>query len=218
MDGFLETFKYFNFLLIGIRWTIQISAMAVIGGSVIGIFAALARLSGMRLLESASSFYIDLFRVTPFTVQLIWIYYALPLLTNFSFSNVNSGAIALSLYAGSFIAEIIRAGILSIPKGQTEAAQAIGMKSYQVMRRIIMPQAVVRMLPPLTSVFISLVKDSSICSLVGVPELMRQTHALGGYIMRRMEVLTIVGFLYFALTYPLGLLQNKLYERFSTDL
>src|SRR5581483_1075158 len=155
---FVETLKYFPFLLDGLIWTIQISIIAIIGGSVLGVLAALARISGIRPLGWIASIYVDFFRTTPLLVQLVWIYFALPILIGESLDGVQAGALGMSLYAGSFLAEIIRAGILSVERGQSEAALALGMTSAQVMRRIILPQAVVRMLPPIASTFISLIK------------------------------------------------------------
>ena len=217
MLGYFEILAYLKFLLLGIRWTVGIRLVAIFGGSVIGVIAALARLSGIKLLEKVASLYVDFYRCTPLIVQLIWIYYALPMLIKYSLDNVTAVSIGLSLYSGSFISEAIRAGILSISKGQTEAAMALGMKQSQVLTRIVLPQAVVRMLPPLGSIFITLVKDSAVASIVGVPELMHQTHYLGSFTLRRMETLTVAAFLYFILTYPLSLGVNHIHHKFSVN-
>ena len=179
------------------------------------MLAALARISGIRLLDWIATIYVDFFRTTPLLVQLVWIYFALPILIGQSLSGVQAGALGLSLYAGSYLAEIIRAGILSVERGQSEAALALGMTYAQVMRRIVLPQAVVRMLPPIASTFISLIKDSSLASIVSVPELMRQTQALASFTQRNMESLTVAAFLYFGLTYPLSLVVNYLHRRFA---
>ena len=179
------------------------------------MLAALARISGVRPLGWIASIYVDFFRTTPLLVQLVWIYFALPILIGESLDGVQAGALGMSLYAGSFLAEIIRAGILSVERGQSEAALALGMTSAQVMRRIILPQAVVRMLPPIASTFISLIKDSSLASIVSVPELMRQSQALASFTQRNMEALTVAAILYFGLTYPLSLLVNALHRRFG---
>ena len=195
----------------------MISFFGILGGSVIGLLAALAKLSSVKLINNLASLYIDFFRTTPLIVQLVWIYYALPLLIGISFDGITAGAMGMSLYAGSFIAEIIRAGILSISKGQTEAALALGMTYKQVMIKIILPQALVRMLPPLGSVFITMIKDSSLASVIGVPELIRQTNALGSFTLRRIEVLTVAALIYFIIAYPLSLGVNQLYKKFAVD-
>lgn len=217
MSHYLEVLQYSNFLLVGIRWTITISLIGIFGGSIVGFIAALAKLSSVKILNKISSLYIDFFRTTPLLVQLVWIYYALPLLIGYSFDGITAGAIGMSLYAGSFIAEIIRAGILSISKSQTEAALALGMTNKQAMVRIVLPQAIVRMLPPLGSTYLTMVKDSSMASVIGVPELVRQANALGSFTLRRMEVLTVAALIYFIIVYPLSLVVNQLYKKFAID-
>ena len=122
-----------------------------------------------------------------------------------------------SLYAGSFFSEIFRAGILSVERGQTEAALALGMNRSQAMRRMILPQALTRMLPPIGSSLITLVKDSALLSIISVPELMRQSETLASLTFRRMEVLTVVSVIYFALTWPLSRGVDYLHRRFSPE-
>jgi His/Glu/Gln/Arg/opine family amino acid ABC transporter permease subunit len=186
-------------------------------GIVIGLVVALIRLSKLRGVYHLATLYIDFFRSTPVLVQLIWIYYCLPIITGRSFSAFASGAIALSLYAGSFLAEIFRAGILSISKGQTEAALALGMTTSQTLRRIIVPQAVTRMLPPVGSMFISLFKESSLASSIAVAELMWQAQALIAFLFRPMEIFTLTALLYFILTFPQSLWVNYLHRRFLAE-
>lgn len=182
-----------------------------------GVLAALCRLTHIRPLQWVATTYVDFFRTTPLLVQLVWIYFALPMLIGTSLPGVSAGAIGLSLFIGSYLAETIRAGILSIDRGQSEAAMALGMSYSQVMRRVVLPQAVVRMLPAIASTFMTLVKDSSLCSVVSVPELMRQGDALASYTLFRMETMTVVAFMYFFLTYPLSVLVNFLHRRFSIE-
>jgi His/Glu/Gln/Arg/opine family amino acid ABC transporter permease subunit len=217
LDAFRQVLSDYPFLLQGLRWTIQISLVAMVGGSVLGLFIALGRLSRWRLIRYPASLYVDFFRTTPLLIQLVWIYYALPILIGHSLSSTQAGELGMSLYSASFLAEIFRAGILSIPRGQTEAALALGMKSRQAMRRIILPQAVARMLPPIASSFISLIKDSSIASIVSVPELLRQGETLGTMTFRPMEALTVVAMMYLCMTYPLSVLVNVLHRR-STSM
>jgi polar amino acid transport system permease protein len=189
----------------------------MLGGMAIGLLVALVRIARVPLIDHAASLYVDFFRATPVLAQLIWIYYALPILTGKSLTAFVTGAIGLSLYAGSFLAEIFRAGILSVERGQSEAALALGMSRSQTMRRVILPQATVRMLPPIGSSFITLVKDSALLSIISVPELMRQSETLASLTFRRMEVLTVAALLYFALTYPLSQGVNWLHRRFAPE-
>lgn len=189
----------------------------MVAGSVIGLLIALLRLSGLPGLSWVAILYVDFFRATPLLIQLVWIYYALPIISGRSFTAVQAGAIGLSLYAGSFLAEIFRAGILSVERGQTEAALALGMNRVQTMVRVILPQGLVRMLPPIASTFITLVKDSALLSIISVPDLMRQAETLSSITFRRMEVLTVAGVLYFALTYPVSLGVNFLHRRLAVE-
>jgi polar amino acid transport system permease protein len=197
--------------------TIQVSLIAMVGGMAIGLLVALVRIARVPVVSGVASLYVDFFRATPVLVQLVWFYYALPILTGVSLTAFAAGSIGLSLYAGSFLSEIFRAGILSVERGQTEAALALGMSRTQAMRRVILPQATTRMLPPIGSSLITLVKDSALLSIISVPELMRQSEALASLTFRRMEVLSIAAMIYFALTYPLSRGVDYLHRRFATD-
>jgi len=189
----------------------------MIGGSLCGLITALARLSHIRAVSWLASISVDFFRTTPLLIQLVWFYFALPMLVGYSLSGIQAASIGLSLYAGSFIAEVIRAGILSIDRGQSEAALALGMSRAQALQRIVLPQAIIRMLPPITSIFISIIKDSSLVSIISVPELMRQTDALASFTLRRMEGLTVAAGIYLLLTFPLSLLVDAMERRLSHD-
>ena len=201
----------------GIALTIQVSIVAMLGGTAIGLVVALVRIARIPVVNIAASLYVDFFRATPVLAQLIWIYYALPILTGKSLTAFVAGSIGLSLYAGSFLSEIFRAGILSVERGQTEAALALGMNRSQTMRRIILPQALTRMLPPIGNSLITLVKDSALLSIISVPELMRQSETLASLTFRRMEVLTVASIIYFALTWPLSRGVDYLHRRFAPE-
>jgi polar amino acid transport system permease protein len=197
--------------------TIQVSLVAMVGGMAIGLVVALLRIARVPVLNGLASLYVDFFRSTPVLAQLIWIYYALPILTGQSLTAFVAGSLGLSLYAGSFFSEIFRAGILSVERGQAEAALALGMTQAQAMRRVILPQAVVRMLPPIGSSLITLVKDSSLLSIISVPELMRQSETLASLTFRRMEVLTVAAVIYFGLTFPLSRAVDSLHRRYAPE-
>src|SRR5207247_3510391 len=137
----------------------------------------------------------------------------LPILTGFSLSLFQTGVLGLSLYGGSYLAEVFRGGILSIGKGQHEAGFALGLTSLQVWKRIILPQALVRMLPPAGSVFIFLLKDSSLLAAIGIPELMFQMMGMNTNTFRSLEIYTTASALYFLMTYPLAVFVNHLYRR-----
>ncbi|MFN8590625.1 MAG: amino acid ABC transporter permease [Thermomicrobiales bacterium] len=201
----------------GVELTVLVSLVAMAGGMAIGLVVALIRIANLPVINAVAVLYVDFFRSTPVLAQLVWIYYALPILTGISISAFAAGSLGLSLYAGSFFSEIFRAGILSVERGQTEAALALGMNRLQAMRRVILPQAMVRMLPPIGSSLITLVKDSALVSIISVPELMRQSEALASITFRRMEVLTITALIYFALTYPLSRGVDYLHRRLAAE-
>jgi polar amino acid transport system permease protein len=217
MSSFAQVFQYWPFLLSGVALTIQVSLVAMLGGAAIGLVVALVRIARVPLIDPLAALYVDFFRSTPVLAQLIWIYYALPILTGQSLTAFVAGSIGLSLYAGSFLSEIFRAGILSVEKGQSEGALALGMSRAQALRRVILPQAMVRMLPPIGSSLITLVKDSALLSVISLPELMRQSEALASLTFRRMEVLTVAALIYFALTYPLARGVDALHRRLAAE-
>jgi len=209
-DVVLDNLPY---LLEGVKMTILVTAAAMILGIIGGLIIALLRLSKFRVLKLIGGWFVDFFRSTPPLVQLIWIFYALPILVGVHIPALISGAVGLSLSRSAGLAEIFRGGILSIERGQREAALALGMTPSQAMRRIILPQAVRRMIPPITSTFISTLKGSSLVGVVALPDIMRQGTILIQYTFRPLEVFTTTAVIYFVLTYPQAVLSNKLYSR-----
>jgi polar amino acid transport system permease protein len=202
-----------GFLLTGLKYTFLITGFSIIGAMIVGLLAALLRLSKLPVVSQIIRFYIDFFRGTPVLIQLIWIYYALPIITGISLSAVTSAVLTLSLNMGAFLAEIFRAGIQSIDKGQREAAFVLGLTYGQTMRRIILPQALARMLPPIGSSMIIILKDSSLASFIAVDELLYQGYVLQSSTFRPLEILTVVALIYFVLTYPLTILVEQLERR-----
>jgi His/Glu/Gln/Arg/opine family amino acid ABC transporter permease subunit len=207
-------YRYLPFLLAGVRYTVLVSVLAILFGLVVGLASAIIRLYGPRPFGWLTAFYIDFVRSTPLLVQLVWVFFALPILIDRSLPPLMAGVLTLGVYSGAYLAEIFRAGIIAIPSGQRHAGLALGMTGRQVVWRIILPQAVVRMLPPVASTFISLVKDSSLVSVISVAELMWASQSLVGFTMRPVEVLTGTAFLYVALTYPLSLAAGVLRRRY----
>jgi His/Glu/Gln/Arg/opine family amino acid ABC transporter permease subunit len=167
-------------LLKGAVLTIQITALSVFFGTIIGLVVGLGRLSPSRLLARLASVYVDVIRGTPLLVQVFIIYFGIPgLLTQLTEQTVRiapqmAAIIACSINSGAYVAEIFRAGIQSVEKGQMEAARSLGMTRGQAMRYVILPQAFRRVVPPLGNEFIALMKDTSILSAIGVEELVRK--------------------------------------------
>jgi len=212
---FDEALRYLPFLLQGIKFTFLITLVSISIGAAIGLLIAIARSSRFRLLTAIAGFYVDVMRAIPVLVLLVWIFFVMPILIGYSLTPFVSGVVALSLYASAYLAEIFRAGIQSIEQNQWQASLALGMTFWQMMRRVILPQAIVRMLPPLGSMFVSLFKDSAVVSAIGVYDLMRQGLTLSLTLIRPMEVMTITAVLYFVLTYPQTIWVNYLHRRFS---
>lgn len=216
MQPYLDVLQYYPFLLQGLVYTIELSLIGMIFGTIIGILSALALLSPVRVIRWLGIIYLDIFRSTPVLVQFIWFYYALPVVSGISLSPMVAGSIVLSLYSGAFHTENFRAGILSIERGQREAAIALGMKPYKAMLRIILPQATIRMLPAYAGTLVILIKDSALASTISVSELLRQGSTIASYTMSPFAALVIVGIIYFFLTYPVSRLVNALHQRLKT--
>ncbi|MGH2617562.1 MAG: amino acid ABC transporter permease [Thermomicrobiales bacterium] len=202
-----------EFLLGGLGLTAGLSVLSMAASLVLGMIVSFARLSPWAPIRAISSAYTDFLRGTPLLVQLLWIYYSLPILTGVTFSPFASAAIALSLNLSAFVGEVYRAGILSIGRGQREAALALGMSSWQAMRRVILPQSMRRVLPPLGSIWVSLFKDTALVSVIAVPELMYRGKVLSIETYRPLEIYTAVAIIYFLVTYPQARFVDWLFER-----
>lgn len=203
-------------LLGGLWLTIILAFGSMILGGAFGILVALARLSRRRPLSLLAYGYTELFRTTPFLIQIVWIFYALPLVTGVALSPFVSGLVAFGLNTAAYMAEIYRAGITSIPAGQSHASRALGMTERDVMRRIILPQAVRKMVPAIGTVWVSLFKDTSLLSAIGVTELMFRARTLAVDTYRPVEILTVTALIYFVLTLPQSIAVNWLYEKTRT--
>jgi polar amino acid transport system permease protein len=221
--------KHLWFLLSGIPLTLLISFYAIIIGSVIGLGGALMSRSQHRALRWISAGYVDLFRKLPLYVVLLWIYFGFPtalrdvpddikslpvisLLANMN--AVTAAVIGLSLNAGAFLIEVFRAGIESVGRGQVDAAYSFGMSRWLAMRRIVLPQALRRMLPPTVNQYISVVKDSSLAGAIGVLEITRQSTLLQTQILHALEIYTFLGVQYFVILTLLTWLSNYLERKF----
>lgn len=205
------------FLLSGLKYTILVSVLSMFFGSVLGLFITLARQPHVKWINRLSQIYVGFFRGTPLLMQLLWAYYSLPMITGIALSSVTTGVLALSLNLGAFISEIFRAGIQSIGRDQRDAALALGMNGDQVLRRIVLPQALRRIIPPLGSVWVSLFKDTSLVSVVVIKEMTYQANALNIETYRPVEVYTVLAVLYFLLTYPQARLVDLIYARFRVS-
>ncbi|WP_299561442.1 amino acid ABC transporter permease [Enterovirga sp.] len=195
--------------------TAQITFWAVVIGLLLGLPLGLMRRSEMRLVRAPAAGFIELFRSTPALVQLVWIYYSLPILTGLQMSSVVSVSIGLGLHAAAYFAEIFRAGVNSIGRGQWDAARAIGMTYSQAMRRIVLPQAVRRMVPPFINEFASLIKLTTLGSALAVDELLHEANNLINNTYRPLEIYTVLAVAFAVLIYPIIFFSQRLEQRWQ---
>lgn len=200
-------------LIKGLQVTIYIFVIAIILGFLIGLAIALFRLAPIKFLNGIAKVYVDIIRGTPFIVQLFFIYFGLNSLQIISLNNTSAGIITVAINAGAYFAEIIRAGIQSIDKGQTEAARSIGFTSSQTMRYVVLPQAFRRMLPTITNQSIISLKDTSLLSVIGIADLTQQGQIQASATFEAFKIWLVVGIIYFIIIYLLTLLANFVERR-----
>ncbi|MEK4028103.1 amino acid ABC transporter permease [Pseudobacillus sp. FSL P4-0506] len=203
------------YLMKGLQVTLYIFVIAIILGFILGLIMALFRLAPLKILNWIAKIFIDAIRGTPFLVQLFFIYFGLNSLEWISFDRTTAGVITIAINAGAYFAEIIRAGIQSIDKGQTEASRSIGLTGIQTMRYIILPQAFRRMLPALTNQSIISLKDTSLLSIIGIADLMQQGSVQVSATFEAFKIWLVVGIIYFVVIYLLSVLGNFLERRFE---
>jgi len=188
-----------GYLLTGAWATGLVTLAALAIGVLIGLPCGLARMSKRRFLYVPAVSYIEVFRNTPALVQLIWIYYCLPILVGINMSAAVSATLALGLNAAAYVAEIFRAGIQSIDRGQIDASRSLGMSYLQTMRKVILPQAVRRMIPAFVNEIVALLKYSSLVSVLGVADLTYQAQVVSTTTYRPIEIFTFIALVYLAL-------------------
>jgi len=194
---------YFDIYLEGFLNTIYSSIMALIGSFVLGTVIAIFRISSIKPLRWAGAIYVEFIRNIPLLLVVFIFFYGLPSL-GITLSGFVCGTLGLTLYTASFIAEVIRAGILSVPRGQTEAAQASGLTYVQTMRYVVLPQAVKIVIPPLSNQFINLVKNSSVLSVFAGLDLMYFADSVASSTLATFDTYIFVALFYLALTLPLS--------------
>ncbi|MGG5808290.1 amino acid ABC transporter permease [Falsiroseomonas sp. CW058] len=209
---FAEILSNSDLLLRGVRLTAALWAIAFVMAMAAGLFLGIARGSRRRWLNWPATAYIEVFRNTPVLVQLVWFYYAFPVLTGIQVSPFVAASLGLCLNTTAYCAEIYRGGLQSITAGQWEAGRALGMSYWTLMRRIILPQAVRRMVPAFTNRAVELAKMTSIASVITVHELMHEARTLSTQSFLPLETFTVVAVIYFVLIYP-GTLAALLLER-----
>ena len=207
----------FPLLLVGAGVTIKITALSVALGVVIGLFVGIARISRIKLLRVLAAIYVDFFRGTPLLVQIFLVYFALPVITGQRVDPFVAAIGSCGINSGAYVAEIFRAGIQSIDKGQMEAGRSLGMTWGQTMRYIIVPQAFKRVIPPLGNEFIALLKDSSLVSVIGFEELTRRGQLIIAKTYGSLEIWISVAVIYLAMTLTISRFVAYLERRYKTD-
>jgi len=202
-DGFIQ----------GVPLTIYVCVLAMIASIILGLLAALGRMSLNPMAYGLSTFYTSFFRGTPLLLQVLLIYQGLPQLGPVP-TAIPSGIIALALCYGAYLSEIFRSAIVAIPKGQWEAAMALGLKKHQTFAKVILPQSMKVAIPPSMAMFIAMLKDSSLVSVMGLWEIMFLAQSYGRSAYRYMEMLITAAIIYWILSFLLELVQARLEKIF----
>lgn len=195
--------------------TLKITVISLFFALLIGLLFGLMSTSRSKVLRGIATAYVDFLRGTPLLVQIFFIYFGLPPVLDIKIPETTAGILALSLNAGAYLAEIFRGGILSIDKGQMEAARSLGLSHGKAMRLVILPQAVRRMIPAFVNQFIVTLKDTSLLTVIGIRELMNSGEIIISSNFRSFEIWAVVAVFYFLMIYILSLLSRSLERRFA---
>ncbi len=210
-DGHLQ------YLLGGIKLTVELTVTTFFTGLALAFFIAAGRLSRFRVVRWSSYVYVEFFRTMPLLLGLLWVYYALPtLLPGLVLSPFMAAYLLFSLNIAAILSEALRAGVLSLGKGQRWAGASLGMKPWQISYRILMPQALRRVVPVLGSTWVALFKDTSLVFVIGLAEITFRSNDLAIQTYRQLEIYTATLVLYFLLTWPQARAVDRLYERYRT--
>ncbi|MBR2545219.1 MAG: amino acid ABC transporter permease [Erysipelotrichaceae bacterium] len=218
MDFSIITPEIFAYLIRGAGMSLLIAAIATAMGLILGTLGAAAKLSRSKFLNALASVYVEVFRGTPMIMQITFAFLALPALVTLilgrpiRFNPLITGIAAISINSGAYTTELIRSGINGVDKGQFEAADTLGLTYRQKMRLVILPQAFKQILPPLVSEFITLIKDSSLLSTIGVVELMKSATTVGANYYAYLPPLTVASGIYLVMTLVISAI-SKMVER-----
>jgi polar amino acid transport system permease protein len=202
-------------LLLATRWTIALSAIAFIGGGIVGFLIMLMRISSKKVPRYLSGFYVEFFQGTPLLMQLFLTFFGLSVLLKINLSPWVAAAIALTTYSSAFLAEIWRGSVAAIPQGQWEAANALGLNYVRKLQRIILPQAIKMSIPSTVGFAVQVIKGTSLASVIGFVELARSATAISNVTFQPFLVFSIAAVIYFCLCFPISLLSKRLERQFS---
>jgi polar amino acid transport system permease protein len=208
--------EYRRLYLIGFYYTLAVSIGSICLGFCFGVIGGLARVSHNVFVRELATLYVEFFRGTPLLVQIYVFYFCVAAAIHFDNALI-IGMVTLAFFSGAYISEMVRAGIESIDKGQVEAAKSTGLDDWQTMRHIVFPQALKRIIPPVTGQFVSLIKDSSLLSVISVRELTKAAEIVNATTYKTFEAYLPLAGLYLLLTYPLSYLTRRLEKRLNRE-
>jgi polar amino acid transport system permease protein len=209
--------KYSHLFWLGLGWTVAYTIGTVVLGTLLGLMVGILRLKRWPVIDWLLLAYIELFRCTPLLVQIIWFYYAFPVVIGLNIPAHVAAVTVLSLYGGAFYAEIVRGSIESIHRGQWDAARALGLRPWRVLRLVILPQALKPMLAPYVNQSVTQLKNTSLVSIIAVPDLVYNATLINAETYRPLEVYTIVALIYFAILFPATLVGRRLERGLTYD-
>ena len=209
--------KYSHLFWLGIGWTMVYTIATILLGSLIGLFVGIIRLRRYPVIDWLLIAYIETFRCTPLLVQIIWFYYAFPVVIGVNIPAHVAAMTVLSLYGGAFYAEIVRGSIESVPRGQWDAARALGLRPWRLLRLVIIPQALKPMLAPYVNQSVTQLKNTSLVSVIAVPDLVYNATLINAETYRPLEVYTVVALIYFAILFPATLVARRLERGLTYD-
>jgi polar amino acid transport system permease protein len=201
------------FLWSGFLVTLALAVVSIVGATVLGVLVAAVRTSRLPVLPTLARAYVEVFRGSPIPITLLFVYFGAALYLGYSVNLFVAAAVGLSVYHGAYVAEIIRSGIEAIPAGQREAAQILGLRSSQTFRWVVLPQTLRIALPPSVGQYISLIKDTSIASIIGLAELMKVGQSIVDRTSDPLSVYVLVAVLYFIVCFPLSMWVTRIQRK-----
>ncbi|MBV9561156.1 MAG: amino acid ABC transporter permease [Bradyrhizobium sp.] len=209
--------KYSHLFWLGLGWTVAYTVGTILLGTLLGLIVGILRLGRIPVIDWLLLAYIELFRCTPLLVQIIWFYYAFPVVIGVNIPAHVAAVSVLTLYGGAFYAEIVRGAIESVPRGQWDAARALGFRGWRMMRLVILPQALKPMMAPYVNQSVTQLKNTSLVSVIAVPDLVYNATLINADTYRPLEVYTVVALIYFAILFPATLIGRRFERGMSYD-
>jgi polar amino acid transport system permease protein len=209
--------KYSRLFWLGVGFTIAYTIGTIVLGTLLGLIVGMLRVARLLVIDWLLIAYIELFRCTPLLVQIIWFYYAFPVVIGVNIPAHVAAVSVLTLYGGAFYAEIVRGSIESIPRGQWDAGHALGLRGWRLLRLVILPQALKPMMAPYVNQSITQLKNTSLVSVIAVPDLVYNATLINADTYRPLEVYTVVALIYFAILFPATLVARRIERGMTYD-